>query len=156
MYFGVSSMFGIRRTKKDIKSEGSIKKNPPKEMLLATLCIFSRKGKDEVSLSELQESIAEYQKEFPKLGYTYSNNFLYSLEVLNDLKELDYNSYIRRHHYKHDSFLPKRFLSLTKLGKGRGSKILEKLSESEMQYLVGAVGKAIENHEHRWRLWARH
>jgi len=153
--FGGMVMLGIGLIKKDIKLKGRSKEGRPIEMLLAALCVFSKQGKDEVSLSELQESIAEFQREFQTLGYTYSSRFLYSFDILDDLKELYFNSSIRQYNYRHDSFLPKRFLALTRLGKGRGTKILDRLSEDEMENLTSAVAKAIENHELRWRLWAR-
>ena len=138
-----------------IKVSGRSKEGRPIEVLLATICIFSKQGKDEVSLSEFQESISEFQREFPMLGYTYSSKFLNSLDVLRDLKDLYHNGYIHQYNYRHDSFLPKRFLKLTSLGKGRGSKILDMLSSEEIQSLESAVIRAIENHKRRWRLWSR-
>ena len=148
-------MLKSEQASKDIKLPGRTKEGRPIEILLATLSVFSREGKDEVSVTEFQESIAEFQREFPMLGYTYSSRFLYSLDVLEDLKELNYSGYIRQYKYRHDSFLPKRFLALTPLGKGRGHKILDILPEDEIQGLKRAVAKAIENHKLRWRLWSR-
>jgi len=140
---------------KGIRLPGRTKEGRPIEILLAIMHIFSEQGREEVSLSELQESIAEFQREFNSLGYAYSNRFLYSLDVLTDLKELYHNGYIRQYNYRHDSFLPKRFLALTPLGKGHSRKILDMLSEDEMQNLKSTVTKAIENHRLRWRLWSR-
>lgn len=148
-------MLKTEQVDKAIKLPGKIKKGRPIEILLATLCVFSRQGKDEVSLSEFQESIAEFQREFLPLGYSYSSRFLYSLDVLTDLKELYYSGYIRQYNYRHDAFLPKKFLSLTSLGKGRGWKMLEMLSDDEIQSLQSAAKTAIKNHESRWRLWSR-
>jgi len=139
---------------KDIKFPVRTKQGRPVEMLLATLCIFLKQGREEVSLSEFQESIAEFQREV-SLGYSYSGRFLYSLGVLTDLKDLYYRGYIRQYNYRHDAFLPKRFLTLTPLGKGRGWKILDMLSEDKIQGLKNAVTTAIRNHKLRWRLWSR-
>ena len=148
-------MLKSERAGKDIKLPGRTKEGRPIEMLLATLCVFSREGKKEISLSELQESIAEFQQHFRPLGYSYSSRFLYSLDVLSDLEDLSYRGYVRHYNYRHDSFLPKRFLTLTPLGKGRGWKILEMLSDDETQSLQNAVMTAIKNYEGRWRLWSR-
>lgn len=140
---------------KGIKLPGRTKEGRPIEMLLAMLCVFYGRGKEEISLSELQESIAEFQREFLSLGYSYSGRFLYSLDLLADLKDLHYGGYIRQYNYRHDAFLPKKFLSLTHLGKGRGWKILGMLSDDEMQSLQNAAMTAIKNYEGRWRLWSR-
>lgn len=140
---------------KEIRLPGRSKEGRPIEILLATLCIFAKQGKDEVSLSEFQESIAEFQREFVPLGYSYSSRFMYSLDLLTDLKDLHYGGYIRQYNYRHDSFLPKKFLSLTPLGKGRGWKILKMLSDDEIQSLQNAAKTAVKNHENRWRLWSR-
>lgn len=85
------------------------------EILLAALSVFSEHGRDEVSLSEFQECIAEFQKKFP-LGYAFSDRFLLSSDLLSDLKDLDYRGSIRDYHYRLDDLLPKRFLALTPLG----------------------------------------
>jgi len=138
-----------------IKLPGRTKEGRPIEILLATMCIFSKQGKDEVSLSEFQESIAEFQRECLSLGYSFSSRFLYSLDLLTDLKDLHYGGYIRQYNYRHDSFLPKKFLNLTPLGKGRGWKILGMLSDDEIRSLQNAAKTAIKNHESRWRLWSR-
>lgn len=148
-------MFKSEQVGKDVKLPGRTKEGRPIEILLATMCMFSKQGEDEVSLAEFQESIAEFQKKIPSLGYTYSSRFLYSLDVLTDLKELYHDGYIRQYNYRHDSFLPKRFIALAPLGKGRGCKILDLLSADEIQSLENAVTKAIENHKLRWRLWSR-
>ena len=140
---------------KDKRLSEREKKDRQIEMLLATMWNFYKQGKDEVSISEFQESILEFQKEFPELGYTYSNRFLYSLDVLTDLKELSHNGYIRQYVYRHDAFLPKRFITLAPLGKSRGVKILDTLSRDESQGLKRAVEKAIKNYNNRWRLWSR-
>lgn len=140
---------------KDIRLPSRTKEGRPTEMLLATLCAFSRQGKDEVSLSEFQESIAEFQQKFPSLGYAFSERFLLSSDLLSDLKDLDYRGYIRDYHYRLDALLPKRFLALTALGRGLGSKFLQTLTEDVVVDLTNAVTIATKHYKERWRLWAR-
>lgn len=145
--------------REQISKEGKLPRRTKKgrqiEMLLGALCVFSKQGKEEVSVSEFQESIAEFQQFFPSLGYSYSRRFPYSLDLLSDLKDLYHGGFVHQYNYRHDAFLPKRFLALTALGKGRGWKILEMLSDDEIQSLQNSVITAIRNHENRWRLWAR-
>lgn len=140
---------------KETKLPGRTKEGRPIEILLATLCVFSKQGKDEVSVSEFQESIAEFQRKFPALGYSFSERFLFSLDLLSDLKELDYRGYIQDYHYRLDALLPKRFVALTALGKGQGTKILGMLTDDIVESLANAVKIAMRNYEERWRLWAR-
>ncbi len=139
---------------KGIELPGRTKEGRPLEILLVVLFIFSKQGRDEVSLSEFQESIAEFQREFP-LGYSFSERFLLSSDLLSDLKDLDYQGYIRDYHYRLDALLPKRFLSLTALGRGRGKKVLETLASDAVDELTNAVKIAMKNYQERWRLWAR-
>jgi len=138
----------------EIRLPGRTKEGRPIEMLLATLCVFLSQGKEEVSLSEFQESIAEFQREFP-LGYPFSERFLLSVDLLSDVKDLDYRGYIRDYHYRLDAFLPKRFLTLTALGRGQGNKVLGMLKDDVVKSLTNAVELAIRNYKERWRLWAR-
>lgn len=148
-------MLKSEKVEKDIKLPGASREGRPIEIVLAVLSVFSSQGKKEVSLSELQETIAEFQRQFRHVGYSFSSRFLYSLDLLSDLKNLIYNGYIHQYNYRHDGFLPKRFLALTPLGKGRGWKILEMLSEDAVQSLQSAVMIAVKNYESRWRLWSR-
>lgn len=148
-------MLRVRHRSKEAQLPGRTKEGRPIEMLLAALCVFSRLGKEEVSLSELQESIAEFQQHFHWLGYSYSDRFLYSLDLLLDLQDLQYHAYVRQYHYRHDAFLPKSFVGLSPFGRVRGYKVLETLSEEVVQGLDNAVSIALRNYENRWRLWAR-
>ena len=138
-----------------MKWPGRTKGGRPIEILLAAMCIFSQQGRDEVSLYEFQESIAEFQREFPSLGYSFSERFLLSSDLLSDLKDLDYRGYIRDYHYRLDSLLPKRFLALTALGRGQGNKLLRMLPADVVEDLTNAVKIALKNYHERWRLWAR-
>lgn len=136
------------------KLTGKTKETQPVGILLAALSVFSSQGKDEVSLSEFQESIAEFQREFP-LGYYFSERFLLSIGLLSDLKDLDYRGYIRDYHYRLDDLLPKRFLTLTTLGRGQGNRVLQTLEDNVVESLTNAVKIAIQKYHNRWRLWAR-
>jgi hypothetical protein len=147
-------MLKSEQIEKKVRLPGRSKEGRPIEILLATLCIFDKQGKDEVSLSEFQESIAEFQREFP-LGYSFSERFLLSLDLLSDVKELDYRGYIRDYHYRVDALLPKRFLALTPLGRGVGSKVVHTLEGEVLESLTTAVKLSIINYKERWRLWAR-
>lgn len=123
-------------------------------ILLATLFVFSQHGKEEVSLSEFQESIAKFQENHP-LGYVFSKQFLLSTDLLQDLTELDYGGYIRDYHHRLDSLLPKRFLSLTPLGRGKGKSAYESFTDILTEDLENAVTMGIKNYSERWRLWSR-
>jgi len=148
-------MLQSERVKKGIRLSGGSEKTSPTDVLLAAMCIFSKEGKAEVSLSEFQESIAEFQRGFPSLGYSFSQRFLFSLDLLADLKDLDYRGYIRDYHYRLDALLPKRFLALTALGRGQGNRVLPTLTEDVVNSLTRAVKIGMSNYDQRWRLWAR-
>lgn len=141
----------IAQAKKERRAKSQA---PPKDIVMAMLYLFSRHGKGEVSLSEFQECVAEAQQYFA-LGYAFSERFVYSLGLLSDLKELHHRGYTRQYNYRHDAFLPKRFLELTALGKGRGSKVLKTLADDEVRSLENAVATAMKNYDDRWRLWSR-
>jgi len=149
-------MLKSEKADKDVRLPSRTSEDRPLEMLLAVLCVFSKqREKDEVSLAEFQESIAEFQRKFPSLGYAFSERFLLSSDLLSDLKDLDYRGYIRDYHYRLDSLLPKRFLALTALGRGQGNKLLRMLPADVVEDLTNAVKIAMKNYHERWRLWAR-
>jgi hypothetical protein len=124
------------------------------DFLLVTLYLFTELGRDEVSISEFQESVHKIQQIIP-LGYSFSERFLLSIDLLVDLKELDYKGYIRDYHYRLDGLLPKRFLALTVLGQGRGKSKLQMLSDDVSENLKRIIESAIKNYKERWRLWVR-
>lgn len=151
-------MLKSQQLDKEIKLLGGNKEHYPIdriEMLLAVMCIFSKEGKIEVNFSEFQESIGELQREFPSLGYSFSERFLFSSDLMSDLKDLEYRGYIHDYHYKLDGLLPKRFMTLTALGRGKGSKILQTLTDDIVNSLTRAVEVAITNYNKRWRLWTK-
>lgn len=140
---------------KEVKLPGRTREGRPIEILLATLCVFSKHGKEEVSVSEFHESIAEFQRDFLSLGYSFSERFLFSVDLLSDLEDLKYRGYVREYHYRLDALLPKRFLALTALGKGQGNRILRTLPDDFVETLANAAEIAMRNYQVRWRLWAR-
>jgi len=148
-------MLESKQVGKDVMLPGRRKEGHPFEILLVAMCMFAKEGKDEVSLSEFQESIAEFQRKFPSLGYSFSERFLLSSDLLSDLKDLDHRGYIRDYHYRLDALLPKRFLALTALGRGQGKKVLLALPTDVVEDLINAVKIAMRNYNERWRLWAR-
>ncbi len=139
--------------KKGVRSPS--KEEQRSEMLLAALYLFSKLGRDEVSLAEFQESIAEFQQKSSSLGYSFSDRFLLSEDLLSDLEDLDYWGYIRDYHYRLDALLPKRFLSLTALGRGLGKEAFQKLAADVTGDLTNVVKLAMNNYHARWRLWVR-
>jgi hypothetical protein len=136
-------------------SEDAERYKDKKEFLLTALWYFHEQGKDEVSISELQESISQYQKITEQDKYSYSDKFMLSPDLLYDLKELSYKGYIRDYHYRLDGLLPKRFLALTSLGRGVGKNVSKTLTADLSMNLNSAVSTAIDNYNKRWRLWGR-
>ena len=147
-------MLRSKQVIKDTKLLVRSKEGRPIEILLAILSVFSKQGKDEVSLSEFQETVAEVQQKFV-LGYSFSERFLLSSDLLSDLKELDYRGYTRDYHCRLDDLLPKRFISLTPLGRGQANRLLRALPDDIVEKLTSAVNIAMKNYKERWRLWAR-
>ena len=149
------AMLKSQETHEEIRLSRSTKEDHPVKILLAAMCIFSKEGRDEVSLSEFQECIAEFQQKYPSLGYSFSERFLLSADLLSDLRDLDYRGFIRDYHYRLDSLLPKRFLALTALGRGLGNKVLHTLTAEVVRDLTNAAKVAMNNYHNRWRLWGR-
>ena len=148
-------MLTLKRKSKTLGFPGRTRKGRPFEVILATLSVFGDIGRKEISLTEFQESIAEFQRIFATLGYDYSSRFCYSLDLLSDLEDLVYHGYVHQYQYKYDGFLPNRYLALTTLGKGRGNKIVKLISEDTLEKLKRSVNKAEQDYKSKWRLWAR-
>lgn len=125
-----------------------------KDVLLSAFYLFSRLCK-EVSLSEIQDSIAEFQQK-STLGYSFSEHFRYSFDLMTDLKDLVHSGFVHEYNYRHDAFLPKRYFALTPLGIGRGKKMVSMIPPDELEDLETAVTTAIKNHKQRWHLWSRY
>lgn len=139
---------------KDVKLQGRAKELPHREILLAILYLFAEHGKEEVSLSEFQECVSEFQKEFP-LGYDFFETFLCSLDLFTDLENLCEEGYSRRYTYSHDTLLPKNFIRLMPLGRWHAKKIIQRLSPDMIEALNRTVVSAIRNYKKMWGSWAR-
>ena len=139
---------------KDVKLRGRTKEPLRPEILLAMLYIFAEHGKEEVSISEFQECVSEFQRQFP-LGYDFFETFLCSLDLLTDLENLGEQGYTRRYTYSHDSLLPKNFIRLMPLGRWHAKGIVPGLSPDRIEAVDKAVVNAISNYTKRWGSWAR-
>ena len=124
------------------------------EAILALLAAFRQHGKKQVSLGEFQVAIKGWQDNFP-LEYSFSKAFLYSYQLFEDLKTLEYEGEVIEFQYRHDAFLPKSFIELNPSGLAHGQEILSGLSEQDKVALENAVSNAVEHYYHSWRLWSR-
>ncbi len=124
------------------------------EALLALLAAFREQGKKQVSLGEFQVAIKGWQENFP-LEYSFSKAFLYSYQLFEDLRILEYGGEVVEFQYRHDAFLPKSFIELNPSGLKHGQEILSGLSEQDRVALQNAVSNAVEHYYHSWRLWSR-
>lgn len=147
-------MFKSEQARKDIKVLSRKKEGRLAGILVAAMYVFSKEGRDEVSLSEFQECISELQKRF-SLGYKFSERFLCSLDLLTDLKELSRERYVRQYIYRHDAWLPKRFVRLMPLGKVYSKKIIGTFPPEMAEALNDAVKLSIRNYKSRWHSLAR-
>lgn len=148
-------MSGCGDRQMDDKLRSIAAESRPLDMLLAVLSVFFDLGRNEVSLSEFQESIALFQQRSSSLRYSFSGRFPISPDLLADLTDLRHLAYIRDYHYRLDNLLPKHFLNLTVPGRGKGKRRLEELDADTRSELVDAVKAAMINYKERWRLWAR-
>lgn len=124
-----------------------------KDILLGTIYLLSMSGND-VSLSEIQDTIMQFQKKYD-LGYAFSMHFNSSYELSMDIKDLVFDGYVHEYNYRHDSFLPKRYLKLTSFGTGHSKKLISQFNRDILEHLESTSNKAIEDHSRRWHLWAR-
>jgi hypothetical protein len=125
-----------------------------RDVLLACLFLFTEQGEEEISVPEILEGISRLQGVLP-LGYDFSKGFLYSSKLFVHITQLEENGYIRRYQYTHDGFLPKSYVALTMLGRGRAEKTTEQLPQPTIDALREAVGAAVAQHREYWRLYAR-
>lgn len=124
------------------------------DLVLAALYLFLHKRREEVSLPELTECVAELEK-LSVTSYHFPKGLFYSSELFSDLRTLQCEGYVHRYEYTHDAFLPKTYYKLTMLGQGKGGRLFEALSEDQSNSLESAVETSISNNEKRWRLVAR-
>ena len=115
---------------------------------------FYVRGREEVSLPEFLECIKRVQEKIP-LKYEFSERFLYSLDLLEDLRDLEYQGFAHRFAYRHDAFLPKRYIALTGFGRSHTKKIAEKFPDEFTPILNECVSAALESSRERWRLYVR-
>jgi len=127
---------------------------PKVDFILAVLFTFEEQGRKEVSLPEFLECVARLEEEL-SLGYKFSEKFVYSASLLRDMEELSFSAYVRQIRYVYDSFLPKRYLTLSALGRGRARRIVDSMPERIRGSVVDAVRYAMKAQDQRWRLWAR-
>ena len=101
-----------------------------RDVLLVALRLFDEEGEGEISLHDLQKTVDDLQRDLP-LGYHFSKRSAYSEGLLSDMGALDYGGYLDEYRYRHDSFLPKTFVSLTPLGTGCADEILATLRSAD-------------------------
>ena len=133
---------------------GRAGKAEPKDVLLACLLLFTKHGKDELSLPEVLDSVSRLQASVP-LGYEFAKGFLYSSRLFAHISQLEENGYLRRYEYTHDGLLPKSYITLTMLGRGRAEKSNKQLSQLTLDAISQAVETSMEQHREYWRLYPR-
>ena len=117
-----------------------VDKSRRKEILLATLYLFSEHGKEEkIHRYKFVECISEVQKDLLPLGYEFSEKFLYSIDLFADLDALRYEGYIRQYKSRQSDILPKNFVVLKPLGRVKAKKIIENLSPEILEGLNRAI-----------------
>ena len=126
----------------------------PRHILLGCLFSFAKHGHEEVSLPEVLDTVSEVQTTLP-LGYEFSRDVHYSGQLFSDLTELEESGYIRRYQYTHDGLLPKGYVALTMLGRGRAERTVEQMTPPMAEVINTAVQSAISRHADYWRLYPR-
>ena len=122
--------------------------------ILMALYSFYERGKDEVSLAEFLECIKRIQENIP-LKYEFSERFLYSSDLMEDLRDLEYRGFAHRFTYRHDAFLPKSYITLTGFGRSRAKKIAQNFPDQHASFLEKCTNEIIEAHREKWRVHAR-
>jgi len=136
------------------ESEEVIDISERRNVILMLLYSFYKMGREEVSLPEFLECAKMAQEKIP-LKYEFSERFLYSLDLLEDLRYLEYVGFAHRFAYKHDAFLPKRYITLTEFGRSHIKRIAQKLPEGIIQTLDKSVLETVRRHEEKFKLFAR-
>jgi len=125
-----------------------------RNVVLMVLYSFYTKGREEVSLPEFLECIKDLQKKIP-LKYEFFDRFLYSPDLLEDLRDLEYRGYAHRFTYRHDSFIPKSYIALTGMGRAHAEKIAQKFPREYIPILEGSIKAAMQSFQEMWRIYAR-
>lgn len=123
-------------------------------VILMVLDSFHQKGIEEVSLPEFLECMKTVQDEIP-MQYDFSERYLYSLELFEDLRNLEFQGFAHRFAYKHNGFLPKRHITLTGLGKSRVKNISHDFPQSTKEIFDRSVETTIQSFKNRIKLFAR-
>jgi hypothetical protein len=124
------------------------------DVLLVCLLSFTKRGREEISLPEILDGALHVQEGLP-LGYKFSTDILYSSELFRDIAQLEEVGYIRRYVYTHDSFLPKGYVTLSMLGRGRAERTAKGLSQPVLDIIGHAVDTSMAQHKESWRLYPR-
>ena len=123
-------------------------------IILMVLHSFYEKGREEVSLPEFLECIKRIQEKIP-LKYEFSERFLYSSGLLEDLRDLEYRGFAHRFTYRHDAFLPKSYITLTGFGRSHAKKVAQKIPDEYPPILEKCTNAIIETHREKWRMHTR-
>lgn len=132
--------------------------NRRRQLLLALLALFEEHEQEEqrreISLSEVLESVQEIQRGV-NLGYTFAKDVFYSRNLLQDIAWLSRRGYLDEYRYIHDSFLPKGFVRLTRVGQGEGRAKIATLPGNLREDFYRAIGIAKDRFSQRWKLFGR-
>ena len=115
------------------------------EIILAIVYLFFRYGKkEEVKRAELVDCLVAFQKEFPQLGYDFSEKSpYYCYQLTKDLNDLWFKKgYLR--YYRSGTPLRKNYVALWPLGKGRAKKMVETM-DPEMIESLNRAARAMLN-----------
>ncbi|MBI1956399.1 MAG: hypothetical protein HYS38_08405 [Acidobacteria bacterium] len=124
------------------------------DVLLNSLLCFTNHGREEISLPEILESLRLLQEAVP-LGYEFTKDFLYSSKLFEDITQLEENGCITRYEYTHDGLLPKSYVTLTMLGRGRAQATFLNTTEDLKNVIGQAVEASIAQYRESWRLYPR-
>lgn len=138
----------------EVKREEVIDTSERRNVILMALYSFYKMEREEVSLPEFLECIKRLQERIP-LRYEFSERFLYSSDLMGDLRDLEYRGFVHRFTYRHDAFLPKSYITLTGFGRSRAKKVAQKFPEEFTSILDECISATIESYREKWRLYAR-
>lgn len=125
-----------------------------RNIILMVLYTFHKMGREEISLPEFLECVKRLQEKIP-LGYEFFERFLYSSDLMEDLRDLEFEGFSRRFTYRHDAFLPKSYIVLTDFGRLYAKKIAQRLRENYILTLEDSVNATIQSYQEKWKMYAR-